>query len=99
MTTDGYSARDWATQPAYRDPGYKSTALRGPTKPLVRLPHTISELTGPVYGQGAVGPLDADLTKNARRNGEPLGERIIVTGRVLGDDGRPVSNALVEIWQ
>src|SRR5690606_20376182 len=60
---------------------------------------SLSELTGPVYGHESVGPLDSDLTRNGRRNGEPLGERIIVTGRVLDEMGRPVPNTLVEVWQ
>jgi len=44
-----------------------------------------------------MGRLDNDLTQ--QHDGEPLGERIIVSGRVLESDGRPVRNALVEIWQ
>lgn len=94
-----YNPRDWASQPRYIDAGYKSTALRGPTKPLIPIRQSLSELTGPVYGHDSVGPLDADLTRNGRRDGEPLGERIIVTGRVLDEAGRPVPNALVEVWQ
>ena len=62
--------------------------LRAPDKPLILLPHTLSEITGPVYGHDRVGPLDHDLTR--QHAGEPLGERIIVTGRVLDGDGRPV---------
>jgi protocatechuate 3,4-dioxygenase beta subunit len=94
-----FKPRDWGSQPPYRFPAYRSTTLRGPTKPLVPLPQTLSELTGPVFGHDSVGPADADLTRNARKNGEPLGERIVVTGRVLDEDGRPVPHALVEIWQ
>lgn len=94
-----YMPRDWSSQPSYVDAGYKSTALRGPTKPLIPIPQSLSELTGPVYGHESIGPLDADLTRNGRRDGEPLGERIIVTGRVLDEMGRPVPNALVEVWQ
>jgi protocatechuate 3,4-dioxygenase beta subunit len=60
---------------------------------------TLSELTGPVYGQDSLRPLDNDLTRNAVKNGEVLGERIIVVGRVLDEDDRPVPNALVEVWQ
>ncbi len=90
---------DWTSHPPHLHPDYKSTVLRGPTKPLVPIPHALSELTGPVYGHDAVGPLDADLTKNGRRNGEPLGERIIVTGRVVDEDDRPLPDTLVEIWQ
>jgi protocatechuate 3,4-dioxygenase beta subunit len=68
-------------------------------KPLIPMPHTLSELTAPVYGHDAIQPLDDDLTKNAVINGEPIGERIIVVGRVLDEDNHPVRNALVEIWQ
>ncbi|MFQ5973452.1 MAG: protocatechuate 3,4-dioxygenase subunit beta [Alphaproteobacteria bacterium] len=98
--TDGedFGPRDWSAHPPYLYEGYKSTALRGPTKPLVPLEQTLSERTGPVYGHEAVTPLDADLTKNAVRNGAPLGERIIVTGRVLDEGGRPIPDTLIEIW-
>jgi protocatechuate 3,4-dioxygenase beta subunit len=61
------------------------------------MPQTMSELTGPVFGRDAVGPLDHDLTR--AHDAEPLGERIIVTGRVLDEDGRPIRHALVELWQ
>ncbi len=97
--TDDYKARDWSVHPPYLHADYKSTVLRSPSKPLVPLAQTLSELTGPVYGQDALGPLDDDLTKNGAVDGEPLGERIIVTGRVMDEDGRPVANTLVEIWQ
>ncbi len=94
-----YKPRDWSSQPGYLDPGYKSTALRGPTKPLIPIKQSLSELTGPVYGHDSLGALDNDLTRNGRRTGEPQGERIIVTGRVLDEDGRPVPHTLVEVWQ
>jgi protocatechuate 3,4-dioxygenase, beta subunit len=97
--TDAVSPRDWSSHPPYIFPGYKSTVLRGPSRPLIPLQHTLSEVTGPVYGHEAVGPLDNDLTRNARQTAEPLGERIIVTGRVLDEAGRPLRNTLVEIWQ
>lgn len=96
---DTVTPRDWSAHPPLIYPDYKSTALRGPTKPLVALRHSLSERTGPVYGHDAVGPLDHDLTKNAVRNGEPLGERIVVTGTVTDDAGRPQPNTLIEIWQ
>ncbi len=76
---------------------YGSTALRVPRQPLVVLPHTLSEVTGPVYGHNRMDPLDADLTR--QHAGEPQGERIVVTGRVLDEDARPVRNTLVELWQ
>ena len=61
------------------------------------IPSTLTELTGPAYGESAIGPLDDDLTR--QHAGEPLGERIVVTGRVLGSDGKPLRGQLVEIWQ
>jgi protocatechuate 3,4-dioxygenase beta subunit len=79
------------------DPAYRSTALRHPTQPLVIIPQTLSELTGPVYPYGSIGPLDNDLTR--QHPGEPIGERIIVEGHVLDEDGRPVPETLIEIWQ
>jgi protocatechuate 3,4-dioxygenase beta subunit len=99
MPQERYNPRDWQSHPPYIYPDYKSTVLRGPTKPLIPLAQNLSELTGPVYGHESVGPLDHDLTKNAVKNGEPLGERIIVTGRILDEDARPVRNTLIEIWQ
>ena len=93
------SPRDWGSHPPYLYPGYRSTELRGPKRPLVPLRQTLSELTGPVFGHESVGPLDADLTRNGAKGGEPLGERIIVTGRVLDEAGRPIRNTLIEIWQ
>ena len=93
------SVIDWARQPSYLYEGYKSTAKRGPTKPLIPIAHTLSELTGPVYGHDDIDPLDNDLTKNSAINGEPIGERIIVVGRVTDEADRPVRNALLEVWQ
>lgn len=93
------SSLDWSVQPPYLFEDYRSTVKRSPQEPLIPLPQTLSELTGPVYGEDAIKPLDDDLTRNAIVNGEPLGERIIVVGRVLDDAGRPVPNALVEVWQ
>jgi len=91
--------RDWSVHPPFIAPDYKSTVLRGPTQPPVRIPRGLSEHTGPVYGQEALGPLDSDLTRNARRNGEPLGERIVVSGHVLDEDGAPLPDMLIEVWQ
>ena len=77
--------------------GYRSTALRHPKQPLIALPHRLTEVTGPVFGDGRVGELDHDLTR--QHAGEPIGQRIIVHGHVREDDGRPVPDTLVEIWQ
>jgi protocatechuate 3,4-dioxygenase beta subunit len=83
--------------PPFDCPDYVSTRLRAPKEPLVIIPATLTELTGPAYGESAIGELDADLTR--QHAGEPLGERIVVSGRVLGSDGRPLRGQLIEIWQ
>jgi len=93
------SGRDWSSHPPLLYPPYRSTGLRAPKKPLVPLGHRLMERSGPVYGHEAVGPLDHDLTQNGRRDGEPIGERIIVNGRVRDEAGRPLQNTLIEIWQ
>ena len=94
-----HGSLDWAIHPPHLHPAYQSTVKRAPHQPLVPLTQTLAELTGPAYGHEAIRPLDNDLTRNAVRNGEAIGERIIVTGRVLDEQGRPVRNALLEIWQ
>jgi protocatechuate 3,4-dioxygenase, beta subunit len=76
---------------------YVATRRRAPARPLIVLPHTLSEITGPLFGHEKVAETDYDLTR--QHAGEPLGERIIVSGRVLDGDGRPVPNSLIEIWQ
>ena len=84
-------------QPPYLYPAYVSTRLRAPKAPLIILPKTLSDTTGPAYGRGPVGELAHDLTR--QHEGEPLGERIIVTGRVTDGDGHPMRGSLIEIWQ
>jgi protocatechuate 3,4-dioxygenase, beta subunit len=78
-------------------PDYRSTAVRAPKRPLAILPDRFRDLESPVFGDESIAELDHDLTR--QHEGEPQGERILVTGRVLEEDGRPVRNALVEIWQ
>ena len=92
-----YRRHDAGSQPASLYEPYRATVRRAPRKPLVFLPHTLSEITGPVYGHHDIAETDNDLTR--QHPGEALGERIIVTGRVLDDNGRPVPRTLVEIWQ
>ncbi|GAA1296068.1 protocatechuate 3,4-dioxygenase subunit beta [Saccharothrix xinjiangensis] len=89
--------RDHDSHPPLDSPGYRSTSLRHPRQPLVLLPHLLTEVTGPLLGPGRVGELDHDLTR--QHAGEPVGQRIVVFGRVLDGDGRPVPDSLVEIWQ
>ena len=95
--TLAYPIESNAAHPARLSPGYRSTLKRSPQKPLIIMRHTLSELTGPVYGHETVRENDHDLT--IQHAGEPLGERIIVHGHVLDEDGRGVPNTLVEIWQ
>ncbi len=83
--------------PPYDWPDYRSTELRHPKRPLLVLPEGPTELHGPVFGSSSVQPEDADLT--TQHADEPLGERIIVTGRLLDGSGRPIAGQLVEVWQ
>jgi protocatechuate 3,4-dioxygenase beta subunit len=78
-------------------PEYRSSRLRAPRLPPLPLPQGLTEVTGPLLGAERVTEADADLT--TRHAGAPLGERIILTGRVLDSGGRPVPGALIEIWQ
>jgi protocatechuate 3,4-dioxygenase, beta subunit len=90
---------DQAIFPPYLYEAYRSTIRRAPSLPLVDVPLTLSELTGPGPAISAVTPEDADLTTNAGTGGEAIGQRIIVTGRVLDAQGAPVPHTLVEVWQ
>jgi protocatechuate 3,4-dioxygenase beta subunit len=100
ITTIGDIVRgDAAVFPPYLYAAYRATILRSPTLPLVDVPLSLSELTGPGPAISAVTPEDADLTRNAGTGGEALGQRIIVTGQVRDEDGGPVPNTLLEIWQ
>jgi protocatechuate 3,4-dioxygenase beta subunit len=83
--------------PPYLWPDYRSTTLRAPSRPLVPLRSTLTETTGPAFGHVRPGPLDHDLTR--QHPGAPIGERIVVGGRVLDGAGRPVRSTLVEVWQ
>jgi protocatechuate 3,4-dioxygenase, beta subunit len=95
--TASYRRPDATSQPASLYPPYRATVQRAPREPLIFLPHTLSETTGPVYGHNTVKESDSDLTR--QHDGEPLGERIVVGGRVLDESGRPIPHTLVEIWQ
>ena len=99
MPHPAITPRDWSSHSPYIYPGYRSTPKRGPTKPLIPLKAALGELTQPVYGHDSIGELDHDLTRNARKNGEPIGERMILAGQVLDEQRRPVRNTLIELWQ
>lgn len=94
----GSYRREDAGQPPSLYPDYASTVSRSPREPLVRIPHTLTETTGPANAWSRLmGESMADLT--AQHKGEPLGQRIVVSGRVLDEDGRPVPHTVVEVWQ
>ena len=90
---------DHADHPPFLYADYKSTIKRSPREPLVRIARTLSEQTGPGPAWAEIAHEDADLTTNAGTSGVAIGERIIVTGRVLDQAGQPVPRALVEVWQ
>ena len=92
-----YAADVDGTQPPLSYEGYRATALRHPKRTPLQLPHGLTELTGPLFGAERVRPGDDDLTQYD--GGEAVGQRIIVHGRLLDSDGRPVPNALLEVWQ
>jgi protocatechuate 3,4-dioxygenase, beta subunit len=83
--------------PPYLFPDYRSTVKRSPSQQPLALRQELTEVTGPLLGQERVGPLDADLTR--QHEGEPLGQRIIFSGRVVDSDGRAVPDTLLEVWQ
>ena len=99
MTKKLITTPAWSAHPPYLYPAYTSTVKRAPQQDLVMLPQRLSDLTGPAFGEDAVEPEDADLTVNARVNGEPIGERIIVVGKVMDDAGKAIPHTLVEVWQ
>ena len=92
-----YAPLDPTAHPPTLAPDYKSSLKRAPLEPLVRIPQTPTEATGPDDWRCILGHAVADLTKE--HAGAPIGERIVVTGRVLEEGGRPVRETLVEIWQ
>jgi protocatechuate 3,4-dioxygenase beta subunit len=97
ITVGRYRRVPPGTHPPSDAPAYRATARRYPKLPLVVIPQTLSEITGPVYPYSAIGPLDHDLTE--QHASPPAGQRIIVEGRVTDESGRPVPDTLVEIWQ
>lgn len=94
-----YNPRDWSQHPPLIYSDYKSTVLRGPTLEPLRITGLKSELKGPKFSREMLGEFDSDLTKNGRTNGEPLGERIVVHGRVLDEKNNPVPHTMIEVWQ
>ena len=94
-----FMMRNRAIHPPAYTPTYKTSVARSPRMPLVSLQNSLSEVTGPVFGHGDIGELDNDLILNYAKTGEPIGERTIVHGRVVDENGRGVGGTLVEFWQ
>ncbi len=94
-----YYQRDRTRQPPALTPDYKTSVARSPRYSMISLQQSVSEITGPVFGHNDIDPIDNDLIKNYAKDQDPIGERIIVHGRVLDENARPVPNTLVEIWQ
>jgi protocatechuate 3,4-dioxygenase beta subunit len=95
-----FSKRNYATQPEANYPDYRSTVLRHQQHKLVVLPQSIADMTGPVFGHMDLGDKDHDLIINYASTGKSaIGERIVVRGKVLDESGKPVPNALIEVWQ
>lgn len=94
-----FFVRDRTLHPPAYTPGYKTSVARSPRQALLTVQQGPSEITGPTFGHGDIGPLDNDLISNFTHGGSPVGERMILHGRVLDENGRGVANTLVEIWQ
>ena len=94
-----YYQRDRTRQPPALTPDYKTSVARSPRYSMISLQQSLSEITGPTFGHGDIDPIDNDLIKNYAKTGDPVGERIIVHGRVLDENARPVAGTLVEVWQ
>lgn len=99
MSNGDLIQRDRLWHPPALTPDYKTSVARSPRHALLSLQNSDSELTGPTFGQGDIAEIDNDLILNYAKTGDPIGERIIVHGRVLDENARPVPNTLVEIWQ
>lgn len=94
-----YYQRNRRLHPPALTPDYKTSVTRSPRFALLSLQNSLSEITGPTFGHDDIGPLDNDLIRNFAQDGEPIGERIVVHGRVLDENGQGVPNTLVEFWQ
>lgn len=99
MSNENKIGFDPEVHPPYLDKAYKSTILRAASKPLLITKESLLTKTGPLFKDFNLGALDHDLTKNAIKDSEPIGERIVVHGKVTNENGQPIPNALIEIWQ
>lgn len=94
-----FVARDRTWHPAALTPDYRTSVARSPRQALISIPASLSETTGPDFSHLKFGDHDNDLLLNFNHGGLPIGERIIVSGRVMDQYGKPISNTLVEMWQ
>lgn len=99
MTNAALIQRDRTLHPAALTPDYKTSVARSPRYAMLSLQSSASEMTGPTFGHSDIDRLDNDLIRNYAKSGDPIGERIIVHGRALDENARPVPNTLVEVWQ
>lgn len=99
MRIPQYTRLDRKSHPPYVFSGYGSSVKRGPLKKLVPIEHTLSEVTGPLFSGIRLDPGESDLSRSVETGKEALGERIIVVGRVVDEDERPVPSSVIEIWQ
>jgi protocatechuate 3,4-dioxygenase beta subunit len=99
MKIQPYKQRDWKSHPPYTFEAYGSSVKRGPLQKLIPINQTLSEITGPLFNDTKLERGENDLTRNPETGKEALGERIIVVGRVIDEDERPIANSLIEIWQ
>ena len=98
MTSNPWNDRDWKNHPKLIYPDYKSTILRNPKNPLIKI-NNYTEIPSPKFEKETIRLEDSDLTSNARKNHDPIGERIIVLGKVVDEYARPVPDCFIEIWQ
>ena len=98
-TFGDFHQRDFSVHPPAYAPGYKTSVLRSPKNALISVENSLSDITGPIFTSEELGPHDNDLILNYAKTGLPIGERIVVHGYVLDENGHPVRNGLVEVWQ
>ena len=99
MKISEYNPRDWKSHPPYVFKGYGSSLKRGPLRRLMPIKQTLSEITGPLFEGIKLEPEEIDLTRSADTGKKAMGERIIVVGKVMDEDEKPIPNTLIEIWQ
>ncbi|MPZ78180.1 MAG: protocatechuate 3,4-dioxygenase subunit beta [Deltaproteobacteria bacterium] len=99
MKIQPYNNRDWKSHPPYLYEAYGSSVKRGPLQKLVPITQTLSEITGPLFSDIKLEQGEADLTRSAQTGIEAMGERIIVVGKVMDEDEKPIRNTVIEIWQ